>query len=70
MKHLEIKNQSIITNFLDFYREIGIDLLVYNEIFCKEPFLFKDNKKNIKLEINHDSKKNKELQIKELEHSF
>ena len=70
MKQLETKNQKLITNVLDFYREIGIDITVYDKFFCKEPFLFKDNKKNIRPEINLHSKKNKELQIKELEHSF
>ena len=70
MKQLETKNQKLITNVLDFYREIGIDITVYDKIFCKEPFLFKGNKKNINPEVNHHSKKNKELQIKELEHSF
>ena len=70
MKQLETKNQKLITNVLNFYREIGIDITVYDKIFCKEPFLFKSNKKNINPEVNHHSKKNKELKIKELEHSF
>ena len=70
MKQLETKNQKLITNVLDFYREIGIDITVYNKFLCKDPFLFKNNKKNIIPEINFHSKKNKELQIKELEHSF
>ena len=70
MKQLETKNQKLIINVLNFYREIGIDITVYNKVFCKESFLFEDNKKNIRPEINLYSKKNKELQIKELEHSF
>ena len=70
MKQLETKNQKLITNVLDFYREIGIHITVYDKIFCEAAFLFEDNKKNIRPEINHHSKKNKELQIKELEHSF
>ena len=70
MKQLETKNQKLITNILDFYREIGIDCTVYDKFFCEASFLFEDNKKNIRPEINHHSKKNKELQIKELEHSF
>ena len=70
MKQLETKNQKLITNVLDFYREIGIDITVYDKFFCEAHFLFEDNKKHIRLEINHHSKKNKELQIKELEHSF
>ena len=70
MKQLETKNQKLITNVLDFYREIGIDITVYDKFFCKVPLLFKENKKNIRPEINLHSKKNKEIQIKELEHSF
>ena len=70
MKQLENKNQTLITHVLDFYREIGIDITVYNKILCKEPSLFKENKKYIRPEINQHSKKNKEIQIKELEHSF
>ena len=70
MKHLEIKNQKLITNILDFYREIGIDSTVYDNCFYETSFLFEDNKKNIRPERNHHSKKNKELQIRELEHSF
>ena len=70
MKQLEIKNQKLITNVLNFYREIGIDITVYDKFFYKEPFLFRENKKNISPEINLNSKKNKELQIKELEYSF
>ena len=65
MKQLETKNQKLIINVLNFYREIGIDITVYNKVFCKESFLFEDNKKNIRPEINLHSKKNKELQIKE-----
>ena len=70
MKQLETKNQKLITNVLNFYREIGIDITVHDKLFCKESFLFEENKKNIRPEINLYSKKNKELQIKELEHSF
>ena len=70
MKQLEIKNQKLITNVLNFYREIGIDITVYDKFFYKEPVLFRENKKNISPEINLNSKKNKELQIKELEYSF
>ena len=70
MKQLETKNQKLITNVLDLYREIGIDSTVYDKFFCEAPSLFEDNKKNIRPEMNHHSKKNKELKIKELEHSF
>ena len=70
MKQLETKNQKLITNVLDFYREIGIDITVYDKFFCDAPFLFEDKKKHIRPETNHVSKKNKEIKIKELEHSF
>ena len=70
MKQLETKNQKLITNILDFYREIGIDSTVYDKFFCEAPSLFEDNKKNIRPEINFHLKKNKQLQINELEHSF
>ena len=70
MKQLETKNQKLINNVLDFYREIGIDISVYDKFFSEAPLLFEGNKKNIRSEINHLSKKNKELQIKELENSF
>ena len=70
MKQLETQNQKIITNVLDFYREIGIDSTVYDKFFCEAPSLFEDNKKNIRPEKNHHSNKNKEQKIKELEHSF
>ena len=63
MKHLETKNQKLITNILDFYREIGIDSTVYDKFFCEASSLFEDNKKNIRPEKNHHSKKNKELHI-------
>ena len=58
MKQLETKNLKFFNNVLDFYREIGIDITVYDKFFCKEPFLFKNNKKNIRPEINHHSKTN------------
>ena len=64
MKQLDAKNQKLITNVLNLYREIGIDITVSDKFFYKEPFLFKDNKKN------HYTQRNKELKIKELEHSF
>ena len=70
MDHTETKSQKIITNVLNFYREIGIDITVSNKFFCKEPVLFKGNKKNIKLKKNYNMKKNKDFKIKELEHLF
>ena len=42
MKQLEIKNQKLTMNVLNFYREIGIDTTVYDK------YLFKDNKKKNK----------------------
>jgi len=64
LKQLEIKNQKSITNFINFYKEIGIDITVSNKFFHKEPLLLKDNKQN------KNTDKNKELKIKELENSF
>ena len=64
MKQLETKNQKLITNVLDFYREIGIDITVYDKFFNKEPFLFKDNKKDIRPEINLYLKKIKNKKSK------
>lgn len=64
MKQLETKTPKLITNVLNFYKEIGIDITVSNEFFHKEPVLFKDNKKN------KNTDKNIELKIKELENSF
>ena len=42
MKQLEIKNQKLITNVLNFYIEIGIDITVFDK------YLSKDNKKKNK----------------------
>ena len=64
MKQLETKNQKLITNVLDFYREIGIHITVYDKFFCEDPFLFEDNKKNRRPEINHFSKKIKNYKSK------
>ena len=58
MKQLEIKNQKLITNVLNFYREIGIDITVFDKYFFKEFFLSQDNKKN------------KDIKIFELEDAF
>jgi uracil-DNA glycosylase family 4 len=70
LKQLETKNQKLITNVLDFYREIGIDIIVSNEFFHKDPFLFAYNNKTINPKNNYNTVKNKELKIKELESSF
>ena len=64
MKQLETKNQKLITNVLDFYREIGVRFTVYDKFFCEAPFLFEDNKKNNKPEINYHSKKIKNYKSK------
>jgi len=58
LKLVETKNQKLITNILNLYREIGIYITVSDKILFKEPFLFKETKKN------------KEIKIKELECSF
>jgi len=70
LNQLENKNQNLITNVLSFYKEIGIDIVVSHKFFNTESFLFKDNKKNINLDVNHDTPKSKELKIKELEKLF
>ncbi|OUW59746.1 MAG: hypothetical protein CBD59_00140 [Alphaproteobacteria bacterium TMED199] len=70
MDHTEIKNQKIITNVLNLYREIGIDITVSNKFFYNDPVLFKGNKKNIKLNKNYNIQKNKDFKIRELEHLF
>ena len=70
MKQLEIKNQKSITNVLNFYREIGIDITVSDKFFHKEPPSFKDNEKNVRLNQNGYIQKNNDLLIKQLEYSF
>jgi len=70
LKQLENKNQNLITNILSFYKEIGIDIIVPNKLPNIEPYLFKDDKKNINSNKNHDISKNKEVKIKQLEKSF
>ena len=69
MKQLENKNQKLITNVLNFYKEIGIDILVSNQLSYADNFLFKDNKKDAN-QNNSDTPKNRELKIKQLESSF
>ena len=63
MKQSEIKNQKLITNALNFYREIGIDITISKQTFS-------DNKRNVKKRSYHYTQKNKEEKIKELENSF
>tara|TARA_B100000035_G_scaffold311783_1_gene321957 strand:+ start:248 stop:994 length:747 start_codon:yes stop_codon:yes gene_type:complete len=66
----ETKNQKLITNVLNLYREIGIDITVTKNFFYKENISFKDNKKTKKLNKNYNTQKNKDIKIKELENSF
>ncbi len=70
MDQTDTKNQKIITNILNFYREIGIDITVSNKFFYKDPALLKGYKKNIKINKNYDIQKNKDIKIRELEHLF
>ena len=70
MKQFENKNQKLITNVLNFYKEIGVDILVSNQCSNADFFLFKDNKKDANQNKNYDTPKNRELKIKELEKLF
>ena len=70
MDQTETKYQKLIINALNFYTEIGIDITVSNRFSSQEHILFEDNKKNIKLNKNYNIQKNKNIKIKELEHSF
>ena len=64
MKQLETKNKKLITNTLNFYKEIGVDILVSNK------FIYKENEKKINKSLNHYPQENKEKKIKELENSY
>jgi len=70
LKKLENKNQKLITNVLNFYKEIGVDILISNQFSNKDSFLFKDSKKDTNPNKNCDTPKNRELKIKELEKLF
>ena len=70
MKQSETKNPKLIDNVLDLYKEIGIDITVYDKLACKQPFLFEETKKNKIHTQNHHTKKTKDIKIKELECSF
>ncbi len=70
MDQNEKKNQKLITNVLNFYREIGIDITVSNKFFYKEHISYKDRNNTIKLNKIYNTKKNKEIKIKQLEYSF
>ena len=69
MDHTETKNQKLILSVLNLYKDIGIDFTVSKRIFSQEYILFKD-KKNIKLDKNYNTQKNKNIKVSELEHSF
>ena len=70
MKLSETKKQNLVVNLLNIYREIGIDITVSDQFFCRELLVLKDNNKNIRKKQNHYTKKNKDEKIKELENSF
>ncbi len=70
MDQTETKNQKLVMNVLNFYREIGIDTTVSKRFLSQEHILFEDNKKNLKLNKNYNTQKNKNIKIKELEHLF
>ena len=70
MKPSETKKQNLVISLLNIYREIGIDITVSDKFFYKEPFVLKDNNKNIRKKQNHYTQKNKDEKIKELENSF
>ncbi len=70
MDQTKTKKQKIVTNILNFYKEIGIDTTISNKFFHQEPVLFKCDKKNIKLNKNCNIQKNKDIKIRELEFLF
>ena len=70
MKQIEIKNQKLITNILNFYKEIGIDIIVSEKFNYNELFLLKDKNEDIGLKQNDHIQKNKDEKIKKLENSF
>ena len=70
MKQLENKNQKLITNVLNFYKEIGVDILVSNQLSLQILFYSKITKKIVNQNKNCDTPKNRELKIKELENLF
>ena len=64
MKKLKSKNEKLITNILNFYREIGIDSIV------SKKFSHRDIKKDVLPMQNDLSQKSKDKKINELESSF
>ena len=63
MKQLENKNQKIITNVLNFYKEIGVDILVSNQLSNTNSFLFKDIKDFLQSLLTHSPKLKLDLTI-------
>tara|TARA_B100000212_G_scaffold288510_1_gene229564 strand:- start:168 stop:914 length:747 start_codon:yes stop_codon:yes gene_type:complete len=70
LDHTETKNQKIITNILNLYREIGVYITVSNNFFYKDPVLLKVKEKNINHNKNYNTQKSKEIEIRELENLF
>ena len=67
MKLSETTKQNLVVNLLNIYREIGIDITVSDQFFCRDHLVLKDNNKNIRKKQNHYKQKNKDEKIKELE---
>ena len=70
MKQLEIKNQKFITNVLNLYREIGIDITMCNKFLDNERVFSIDKKEDVRLKQNYYLQQNKDHKISELEYSF
>ena len=70
MQQAETKNQKLIANILNLYREIGINITVSDKLIYKEPSLVEEAKKNKRQRQNHHTKKNIDVKIKELECLF
>ena len=70
MKQLEIKNQKFITNVLNLYREIGIDITMSNKFLDNESVFSIDKKEDVRPKQNYYLQQNKDHKISELEHSF
>ena len=64
MGQIKTKNQKLINNVLNLYREIGIDITVSNKFFSQKHVLIPENKKNINLDKNYNTKKIKILKLK------
>ena len=57
MKQLETRNQNLIANVLNFYREIGIESIISDNNFYKETFSSINNKKDTRQKQNHYEQK-------------